>query len=416
MKYLVFFITAILFLTQASCQQENTTPEEIKTINLDEKSAELVNADNTFGLEIFKKIREASNKEDIMISPLSISLALAMTYNGADGDTKKEMETALNLNGLTPEQINESYKMLIKALQSVDKDVVFDIANAIYYKTGFNVKQPFLDINTNYYDAEVNSLNFNLASALDEINGWVKTKTHDKIPQILEELSPDARMVLLNAIYYNGIWKNEFDKEGTKMLPFAKNDGTHPEVAMMSKESKLEYTSNELFDAVKLPYGNGQYNMVVLRPASGKKSSDIIDHLSAKNWNDMLKSFKPEEHVVVTMPRFKFSFDIELKNVLKQMGMVKAFDSFKSDFSKICDDRSLYVSAVIHKSFIDVNETGTEAAAVTAVVMEITSAGPGSSVKKIYFKVNRPFVFAITEKDTGAILFIGEVQNPEYKL
>jgi serpin B len=415
MKHFSGILVAVLLMAQVACQQTNTNPDENKNINLDEKSAQLVKADNAFGLDIFREVRKASNKENIMISPLSISVALAMTYNGADGDTKTEMENALRLNGLTAEQINASYKMLINELQSVDKDVVFEIANAIYYTTGFTVKQPFLEVNKNSYDAEVSGIDFSLPSALEEINGWVKTKTHNKISKILDNLSPDARMVLLNAIYFNGIWTNEFDKDGTKMLSFRKGNGKTEDVAMMNMENTLEYTSNGLFDAVKLPYGNGQYNMIVMRPADGEKSGDVIDELSADNWGEWIKSFNTEEHVVVTMPRFKFAFDTGLKEVLKKMGMVKAFNSAQSDFSKINDDPNLYISKVIHKSFIDVNETGTEAAAVTAVVMETLSVGPGDGVKKIYFTVNKPFVFAITEKDTGAILFIGEVNNPEYE-
>ncbi len=413
MKNYLFLLIVVLLGTQISCRQETIKPAEKKIINLDEKSAQLVESDNTFGLNLFKEVREMSNKENIMISPLSVSIALAMTYNGAAGDTKTEIEKVLQLNGLTPEQINNSYEALIKALKSLDKDVVFEIANAIYYKTGFDVKQPFLDINSNYYDAEVNSLNFNLPSALVAINGWVNEKTHQKIKKILEELSPDARMVLLNAIYFNGIWAVKFDETGTKLHPFYKNDGTNNEVATMHKEGKFEYTLNELFDAVKLPYGSGQYNMIVMRPAKGKTSHDIINQLTAETWQKLTEEFVPVEHVSVSMPRFKFSFDIGLKEVLEKMGMVKAFDAQKADFSNISDD-DLYISKVIHKSFIDVNETGTEAAAVTAVV--VTSTSIGEEKKKIYFNVNKPFVFAITEKDTGAILFIGEVQNPEYEL
>lgn len=409
-----YTLTLILTLTAfCSCSQnEDDIPKQPKTIELDEKSAELVEADNAFGLEIFQKIRAESDKENLMISPLSVSLALAMAYNGADGETKTEMENAMKLNGLTPEQINNSYKMLIEALQLLDKDVIFEIANAIYYANGFQVKQSFFDINKNYYDAEVEDLDFNSSSAVETINGWVANKTHDKITKIIDQLSPDARMVLLNAIYFYGTWAKEFDEEGTKMRNFFKTDGTTKEVPMMSKEDKLDYTTNNLFSAVKLPYGTGQYNMLVMLPSSGKSSQDVIDELSTNNWKNWAKDFKTEDHVVVSMPRFKFAFDTELNKVLKQMGMVNAFSQTSADFSKI-SGIFLYISAVIHKTFIDVNETGTEAAAVTAIVFETTSAGPNEP-QKIYFTVDKPFVFAITEKDSDAILFIGEVQNPEY--
>ena len=155
--------------------------------------------------------------------------------------------------------------------------------------------------------------------------------------------------------------------------------------------------------------------MVVLLPGSDKNSANIIDELSVDNWNEWMESFETEEHVVVIMPRFKFAFELHLNNALKKLGMQKAFISSQSDFTNITDDKRLYISSVVHKSFIDVNENGTEAAAVTSVTFSTTSIGPGDQIQKIYFIVDKPFVFAITEKDTDAILFIGEVQNPEYE-
>jgi serpin B len=222
-------------------------------------------------------------------------------------------------------------------------------------------------------------------------------------------------MVLLNAVYFNGIWTTEFEKEGTKLHYFLKNNGESVEIPMMNKEDKLQYTSNSLFEAVKLPYGKGQYNMIVMLPAKDKNSQNVIDALSSENLSKWGKEFKTEDHVVVTMPRFKFSFETSLNEVLKEMGMPKAF-SGQADFSKITDKEDLFISSVRHKSFIDVNENGTEAAAVTSITFTTTSAGPGDTVQKIYFTVDKPFVFAITEKDTGAILFMGEVQNPEYEI
>jgi serpin B len=398
--------------TGYSCQQEEIPGDENKIIRLDTKSAQLIEADNAFGLEVFQKIRKESDEENLMISPLSISVALAMAYNGAANDTKTEMEKAMKLNGLTAEQINNSYQMLIDALQSLDEDVVFEIANAIFYADGFTVKPGFLDINQTVYDAEVKKLNFGLSSAVNEINGWVAEKTHDKITKIIEKLNPLDRMVLLNAIYFNGIWKNKFDEKGTHLLPFTQTNGTSTEIPMMRKEEKLEYTSNSLFKAVKMPYGKGQYNMVVFLPADGKNSQDVIDAFSGSKWKSWMDGFETKDHVVVTMPRFKFAFEIGLNKVLEQMGMVKAFQPETADFSKITDE-DLYISSVIHKSFIDVNENGTEAAAVTAIVFTTTSAG--NEPPKTYFTVNKPFVFAITENDTGAILFLGEVNMPEYE-
>jgi serine protease inhibitor len=411
MKTIILLLLAFALTSISSCQKNDLAPNENKVIKLDEKSAQLVEADNAFGLELFQKIREESDEENLMISPLSVSVALAMAYNGADGATKTEMENVLKLNGLTVEEINASYKMLIGALQSLDEEVVFEIANAIFYADGFSVKPDFLAVNEDVYDAEVDKLNFGSPAAVETINGWVAEKTHDKIEKIIEQLDPLDRMVLLNAIYFYGTWTNEFDEEGTHNLPFNKTDGTQLEVPMMSKLEKLPYASNNLFKAIKIPYGNGQYNMVVMLPAGGNNSQDIIDELSTPNWKAWMESLEMTDRVQVTMPRFKYAFETQLKDVLKIMGMEKAFMPNYADFSGISDE-DLYISEAIHKSYIDVNETGTEAAAVTGLVFTTTSVG--NEPPTVPFYVDRPFVYAITENDTGAILFIGEVNHPEY--
>ncbi len=412
MKTKLILLAIFLTIGISACQKEEISPDEKKNIDLDAKSAQLIEADNAFGLEIFQKIRKISDDENIMISPLSISVALAMAYNGADSDTKTEMENTLKLNGLTAEQINNSYKMLIEALQSLDSDVVFEIANSIFYQGGFSVKQNFLSINSEIYDAEVQGLDFSSPYAIQTINGWVANKTHNKIKSIIDNLSPDDRMVLLNAIYFNGIWTQKFEEKGTHMLNFTQSDGTVLEVPTMKKEEKLNYATTSIFNAVKMPYGNRQYNMIVMLPVQGKNSADIIDNLSKENWKNWMGRFEMEDHVVVTLPRFKFAFETPLKEVLQQMGMKKAFQPFNADFSRISDE-DLYISDARHKSFIDVNENGTEAAAVTSITFTTTSAG--NEPPKIHFNVNKPFVFAITENDTNAILFMGEVNHPEYE-
>jgi len=411
MKTITLLLLAFILTSISSCQKDEVQPPENKTIDLDEKSAKLIEADNAFGLEMFQKVRENSDEENIMISPLSISVALGMAYNGADGDTKAEMEQAMKLNGLTTDEINASYKMLISALQSVDEDVVFEIANAIFYADIMEVKPRFLDVNKTVYDAQVERLDFSSPEAVNTINAWVADKTNDKITKIIEKLDPLDRMVLLNAIYFNGVWSKEFDEEGTHELDFYKSDGSTIEVPMMHKMEKLDYTTNNLFKAIKMPYGNGQYKMVIFLPANENNSQDVIDELSVTNWKNWMNEFETTDRVNITMPRFKFEFEAGLNELLKQMGMQKAFIPGGANFSKI-SEVELYISAVKHKSFIDVNETGTEAAAVTSITFTTTSAG--NELPTVPFFVNKPFVFAITENDTDAILFMGEVQNPEY--
>jgi serine protease inhibitor len=411
MKAMISLIMVFFLVAVTSCQKSDLSPDDNKQIILDEKSARLVEADNTFGLKIFQQIRDESEKDNLMISPLSISVALAMAYNGADGDTRDEMRETMELNGLTTEEINASYKMLIDALQSLDKNVEFNIANSIFYADGFSVKSPFLSVNENVYDAEVAKLDFSSPSAVQTINNWVSDKTNDKIQKIIENLNPLDRMVLLNAIYFNGIWSEKFDEQGTHDLTFTKSDGTSMEVPMMHKLDKVPYMAGDLFKAVRIPYGSGKYNMVVLLPVGGNNSQDVIDNLNTDNWKSWMESFEMTDRVDITMPKFKFAFEAGLNDVLKAMGMQKAFLPDLADFSGITDD-DLYISMIKHKSYIDVNENGTEAAAVTGIVFTTTSIGDEPPV--VPFFVNRPFVFAITEEDTDAILFIGEVNHPEY--
>ncbi len=409
MTALFIFLMSIALV---SCQKQES--EQENPFDLPQKSAELIEADNAFGLDFFKKVTQQANPNDnTMVSPLSVSLALSMTYNGAEGNTKTEMEKTLRLNGLTTAQINESHKALLSALKSADPDVLLEIANAIYYRQELTVKEQFIATNKNYYDAEIQSLNFNAVDAKDIINQWVAEKTRDKIPEIIDQIDSDLAMVLLNAIYFNGIWQYKFDENKTHELPFRHGDGTMKDVATMSQETSLEYFSNDKFSAIHLPYGKGQYRMTVLLPVQEQSNQNLIADMNLANWKGWLKEFRKHDNVVVSMPRFKFAWEMTLNDILATMGMPAAFNPNAADFSGITGGKDLFIGFVKHKTYIDVNENGTEAAAVTAVGMYTTSM-PSDMPKKIYFTVDRPFLYVITEKSTGAILFIGEIRAPEY--
>jgi serpin B len=235
----------------------------------------------------------------------------------------------------------------------------------------------------------------------------VDSKTHGKIPEILKEITPEQVMFLLNAIYFKGTWKKEFNKKSTTDLPFYPEKGGSVTVPVMSRTDTLDYAVNDLFSAIRLPYGSGNYNMYVFLPATGKKTGDIISRLNTENWSEWMKQFKKTETVVIRLPRYKFAYDIKLNEVLTYMGMGIAFTG-AADFRGISKPGGIWIDYVKHKTFVEVNEEGTEAAAVTIVAIEKTMSGP----EKVYFTVDRPFFFAITEKSTGAILFIGTVKDP----
>jgi len=410
MKIKRFVIPALLILFLGySCEKTDPEPDP-NEIELTQKGKVLVEADNLFGINLFKEVLQSEEPdENVMISPLSVSLALAMTYNGADGETKEAMEKTLELTGLTVDEINTNYKLLIDALVSVDPKVLLSIANSIWYKHTFPVEQDFLTVNQNYYYAEVSPLDFLDPDAVNIINNWIADKTNDLITKVLERIPADAVMYLINAIYFKGIWKFEFDEAETEEEPFYLSNGTTKDVPMMIQEASVNYLSNDLIQAVELLYGYGNYSMIILLPQYNKTLDDIINELNNENWNSWLGDFHKEEKVVIHLPRFKFEYENLLNDELISMGMGIAFAPYNADFSKINPARQLYISRVIHKSFIEVNEEGTEAAAVTVVeICETTSGVP----TYITFNVNRPFLFAIREKDTNTIIFIGRVMEP----
>ena len=399
-----------IILSGHSCDRFSDKPEP-KKMNLTKKSLELIESDNNFGLEFFQKVSTDNTTENIMVSPLSVALALGMTYNGAEGTTKDAMKEALKLGSLTDEEINASYKSIIDQLLKLDPKVILSIANSIWYKLNFQVQNEFIDLNKEYYYAEVNELDFTLPDAKDIINGWVNEKTKGLIPAIIDNIPPEAVMYLINAIYFKGVWMYEFDPDDTREQDFYPEDGMTQKVDMMQMEGDLLFTSNDLFDAISLPYGDGQFNMFIMLPKGENTTGDIVAELNNDNWNTWINSLGTQQ-VVVKLPKFKFEFFRLLNDDLSSMGMGIAFDPANADFTGINPGGGLFISRVLHKTFIEVNEEGTEAAAVTAVEIGYNSIGPEPNVR--YFTADHPFLFAIRENSSGTILFMGRVNLPEY--
>ncbi|MFA9391610.1 MAG: serpin family protein [Prolixibacteraceae bacterium] len=400
-RYLFIFILSLLLLF-SSCDENFTSPKEIK---LDLKSKELIEMDNSFGIDLFQRL---SQKEEgnFTISPLSISLALAMTYNGAREETKMAMEKAMHLHGLSPQEINSSYQSLVKALLEADPKVQLDIAQSIWYRMGFKVQEDFKLINQTYYDAEVNELDFDRPDALAIINGWIADRTHDKITDMIDFIMPTHVMFLINAIYFNGEWKTKFDTSDTQKQNFITENDSIFEVDMMSKTDSVNFQNNELFSSIELPYGRGNFNMVVLLPNDGVTCDQITAELSPENWKKWMSAYAMTKDLSIYLPKFKTAFEIKLNDILSDMGMGIAFHD-GANFEGINTDLDIYIDYVQHNTFIDVSEKGTEAAAATVVAMTWKMA-------PLTFNVNKPFIYAITEKETGAILFIGKIVEPSY--
>jgi len=404
MLAICFLLTVFLIFPGCQTDHEN----EGKDLVLTEKAASLVKVNNQFGLDLYRHISDyEKDAENLMVSPLSVALALAMTYNGAETTTRTAMENTLQLKGFTREEINEAYRSLVEGLVSLDPKVLLEIANSIYYRKGFQVEDNFVTINQKNYDAEISSLDFSSHAALDVINGWVNKKTHGKIPEILKEITPQQVMFLLNAIYFKGIWTKEFNLKSTAEFPFFREDGSRVNLPFMSRFDTLDYLSNELFSAIRITYGSGKYNMIVFLPQDGKTTNDLTNQLNQDNWNTWLKQFRETKKVEIRLPRLKFAYEIKLNDVLTEMGMGIAFTG-AADFTGINRGGGLNIDYVKHKTFVEVNEEGTEAAAVTIVAIEKTISDPD----KIRFTADKPFLFAVTEKSSGAILFLGTVRDP----
>ena len=399
----LLYLTLILFACNKAAIES-----KVSDLTPTDKSAKIIAADNQFGFELFKKVNAALvEPKNTMISPLSVSLALAMVYNGAEGNTKTQMEQILHKANLTPDDINQSYKDLVASLISHDPKVELSISNAIYYRNTFSIKNNFITTNQNYYQAEVAGLDFtNTTETLNAINSWVNTKTNGKIDKIIEVVKPEDVMYLLNAIYFNGQWTYQFDASQTLNLPFTMEDKSVVQVPTMYIENPFNYYSDDNFKLLEMPYGSGKYSMLVFLPATGKTSDDVISLLNPENINAWLVKMT-EQKKKVYLPKFEFKFDASLVDELSALGMTDAFSEMQANFIGISDAAKLYISEVMHKTYVKVDESGTEAAAVTGITIGITAIGPDDS-----FRADHPFVFAIREKDTQSILFIGKVMNP----
>ncbi len=335
-----------------------------------------------------------------------------MTYNGAAGDTSLAMAETLEFKGFDPEELNSGFHNLLISIKNADSNIVLSIANSIWYRPGDKVKEDFIERNSKYFNSEVKEIDFSSHDAVVTINRWIEGKTRGKIDKMISEIPTDTVMYLINAIYFKGNWTYPFDENLTADDDFYLSDGTTKKVPMMSQEENSGYCRGDNFSGVRLPYGQEKMAMYIILPDEGISVDAVIESLDSEKWNEIKKSFHASQ-ISLVMPRYKMEYSIKLLNdVLIKMGMGIAFDPGRADFSGIfycesCD--SPWISEVLHKAVIEVNEKGSEAAAATVVEM-LESAMPVEEV--IEFVVNRPFFFVIADDRSGAILFMGKVVEP----
>jgi serine protease inhibitor len=374
-----------------------------------EVSYQLVNANNRFGFQLFKQILDQADKQgNVFVSPSSVAIALSMTYNGADGTTKTAMAKALQLNKMTLEVLNQENADLINLLKNADPQVQLTIANSLWTRQTVTFNPDFLAQTKRFYDAPVNSLDFNNPDATKTINEWVSQTTQGKITQMIDRIQPDQVMFLINALYFKGKWANEFDPKQTVTQPFYLGNGQQKQHPLMTQSDRYAYYENKQFQAVSLPYGNGRMSLYVFLPKPNQKLSTFYKSLTAENWQTWMTLFSKRDGRV-QLPKFKLEYEIELKQALSALGMAVAFDPNRANFANL-SPMTTVISQVKHKTFVEVNEVGTEAAASTSVGISVTSA---PAIPPFQMTVDRPFFCAIRDNQTGTLLFMGSIVNPQ---
>lgn len=407
MKNLISIFLLISLTAFISCNQTENNPVGTSGGNLSVIERSVIASGNSFGFNLFNKINDSESNKNVFISPFSVSMAFGMVLNGADGPTLDSLKKVLGHEGISMDDINNSYKNISAVLTNLDTKVVFENANSIWYMNDFPVLQEFIDDNINFFNADVSALDFSSPSAVQAINGWVNTKTHTKIPTIIEEIPAEIVMYLINAIYYKGTWTYQFDPQNTQDASFTCADGSTVSCKLMEQEATFAYYSDAGMQVIDLPYGDRKFSMTVILPSASTSIDQFASALTQDQWNAIAVKLDSAE-VVLSLPKFKLEYKKKLNDELKALGMGLAFSDF-ADFSRISQKYGLKISEVLHKTFVEVNEEGTEAAAVTSIGMELTGTGGPS---KPYMRVDHPFIFAIREHQSGTIIFIGKIVNP----
>ncbi len=374
---------------------------------------ELTAGYNDFGFSLYEHIAAEKAGENIFISPLSISLALAMARGGAAGGTADEMSEVLGLAGWTGEKIYSANGELMERLGTETEGVTLDIANSLWCRKGLDFDPAFLERTGGYFRAEARSLDFSSADAPGIINGWVSEHTAGMIDEIVRSIDPLTILFIINAVYFKGGWKHPFDSEETREEDFHTARGGVERVDMMHKSGRFFYKRGSCYQAVQLPYGDGRMSMYLFLPDSGVTFEELYDRLPDGDWMRWLgpDNFSRREGSIA-LPRFRAEFETGLQELLERLGMVKAFDRNEADFSGMTSGgpERVWIDEILHKAVIEVTEKGTEAAAATSVVV----VGASISVEEPFEMIfDRPFFFTIWDNATGTILFMGSIADPE---
>lgn len=388
--------------TVPSGQTPGTTEPE--TTSIDGRAVE---GNTRFGLQLFMKLMDMAPGENVLISPASISLALAMTYNGAEGHTKEAMASTLGIAGLELEEANDAYARLENLLEKAAPGIELTMANSLWGRKGVAFKKEFIERIRGSFKATAVELDFEDPDAPTRINDWVTRETGGLIDSVVERIEPDTILYLINAIHFHGEWAVRFPGENTHEAPFTLWDGTQRLHPMMSQTGEYLYQEHDGFQAARLPYGDGRFAMYVFLPEPDYCVVAFSEAL-AENWSHWMSGFEATQ-IDLVFPRFAVEYDSDLSNPLKALGMDVAFDHERAEFGGMCPiPPKVFIGSVMHKTTLNCDEKGTKAAAATAVEMKIEAALETPSMV-----VNRPFILAIQDDEAGVLLFLGCVADPK---
>ena len=430
MKHVKLFSGMLLLAAVVGCSggdetvPDNKAQNETETVFVDDPGPALTAEQETmfnenvngFTFNMFRALVNKNPGQSIVSSPLSVAAVLAMLNDGAMGKTREELLQVLGFGEAKTRALNEYFQ---KQMNMENKyDTKLQMSNAVFARQGFEFKPAFVEDMKKYYDAPAEVLDFSSPDAVDHINSWCSGHTNGMIPKIVDQLSPDALSVLLNAIYFNGRWAMPFVEDLTRSEKFTLEDKTQKSVQMMHLTMPMIYQENDLFQALCMEYSDAGYYMTILLPMPGKKVSDIVERMTEEWWKELntkyVYSMIKGKEVVLSLPRFTVETKDEkiqnLKTVLSELGSPSMFNPEKAQFPNILTTVGLYVSQIIQKATIDVNEEGTIAAAITASTLDGESNAL-DILTPIYFTADHPFVYVISNMKTGVVYFIGTYQG-----
>ena len=414
-----YAVTLVMGLTFPSCCSDDEpnndkpiveefkeeTPKARVDIELTNAEKQLAGQSADFSIRLLQAANNTfTDNSQIVLSPLSASMALSMVGNGAVGETQEEILNTLGFNGFTAEDINLFNQKLMATLPDLDNTSTVSIANSLWMDNGYTVKDAFEQSLASGYDAEVRTEDFSNAKTVDLINEWCEAKTNGCIRDLIETLSPECRFVLMNALYFKGRWEEQF--LSIKRKAFTAEEGFRQDVDyIIRNRAHYRYMGSELFTMAELPYGNGAYSFVVVLPKEEVDINDCITGLTGEKWLEAVNNMEPTL-INMELPKFKVKNQNSLSETLELMGMKKAFD-LHADFSALSEQET-FISDVLQANYLSVDENGTEAAAVTTVHMHGSNMSE-NEITPIDFHVNRPFLYFIKEKSTNTILFMGKI-------